>query len=692
MRAALVAEERAHVKNSLKVATALSRLGMLVALEYDFEAAQKLYERALRIREHVLGRDHLGVARSLENLARLHFAIGTVPRPVNINHNSIAFELLERALQIQERRLGPFHPNIAAASSDIADQMMLAARKYEKRALALYRKATVVREKTYGETSLPVAHSLLMSARFIDRVVGGKPGPIDQKDTEWCHRTDAAFRARRRALAIKEQRLGSDSPMLSDILRELAQTSCTEIGRDDDRLALRKRIVAIDEKAFGTESLIVAQDLEDQLALISSSAPGTEEKTMALRANAIREINLSRDPCGNGREVSKKWRKLTAQFDGQARLSGWEPIDGELLNLISDHHVIIISCRSHATATRSGNIDRVIKTYEKYGDKASAERVLRGYGSASQLADFLSAQGRLSEAAPYYKESLAKLYNDVLQGSSPNQPNSARRRAYYSSMDGYVAILGKQHDLKEAESLLQGALALEEGATDPDTANRIGRMDALADLFALEGRQVDALTNYQKALAVAEKTGSYGTDSGSAGVQKAAVLAQIDKFIGFDVATARFEEADALYRRSLTIEQPDYATIRLKGREPYATLYVAGPRKPAIIKRLERYAAFRRTQGDPQGADILHKRALAIRAIELEQDVINIASPLTREGADDWYDIKRWDILVPIYHELGDQTAEQRTAKLLAAANTRQDRANNIPPRGSERRPTTLPD
>ena len=67
-----------------------------------YDEAEPLYERALEIKEEVLGPDHPDTAQSLNNLAALHESQGRYDK---------AEPLLERALAIREEALGPKHPH-----------------------------------------------------------------------------------------------------------------------------------------------------------------------------------------------------------------------------------------------------------------------------------------------------------------------------------------------------------------------------------------------------------------------------------------------------------------------------------------------------------------------------------------------------------------------------------------------------
>ena len=94
-------------------ATAQS-LNNLAAVHYatgDYAAARPLYERALAIRERVLGADHPATATSLNNLAVVHYATGDY---------AAARPLYERALAIWMQKLGPQHPDTQSAMQSLA--------------------------------------------------------------------------------------------------------------------------------------------------------------------------------------------------------------------------------------------------------------------------------------------------------------------------------------------------------------------------------------------------------------------------------------------------------------------------------------------------------------------------------------------------------------------------------------------
>jgi tetratricopeptide (TPR) repeat protein len=79
----------------------LNNLAGLYHARGRYADAEPFYQRALAIRERVLGPDHPDVALSLNNLAVLYDAQGRYAE---------AEPLYRRALVIGEKKLGPNHP------------------------------------------------------------------------------------------------------------------------------------------------------------------------------------------------------------------------------------------------------------------------------------------------------------------------------------------------------------------------------------------------------------------------------------------------------------------------------------------------------------------------------------------------------------------------------------------------------
>ena len=105
----------------------------------QYEQAEPLFQRALDIRERVLGPEHPDTATSLNNLASLYRNQGKYEQ---------AEPLYQRALAIRERVLGPITPTRPPAST-IWQYSTRNQGKYEQ-AEPLYQRALAIREQVSG--------------------------------------------------------------------------------------------------------------------------------------------------------------------------------------------------------------------------------------------------------------------------------------------------------------------------------------------------------------------------------------------------------------------------------------------------------------------------------------------------------------------------------------------------------------
>jgi tetratricopeptide (TPR) repeat protein len=116
-----------------------NNLGSVLKAQGDLAGAKKYYERALEIDEKALGPDHPNVARDINNLGSVLKAQGDLAG---------AKKYYERALEIDEKALGPDHPNVARDINNLGSVLkaqgdLAGAKKYYERALA-------IDEKVYG--------------------------------------------------------------------------------------------------------------------------------------------------------------------------------------------------------------------------------------------------------------------------------------------------------------------------------------------------------------------------------------------------------------------------------------------------------------------------------------------------------------------------------------------------------------
>jgi len=167
--------------NKLAVPVAdLNKLAGLYLAEGKYAQAELVYKRALAIEEKALGPDHPDLAKSLHNLALLYATQGQYAQ---------AEPLYKRALAIMEKALDPDDPSVAKSLNNLA--ALYATQGQYAQAELLFKRALAIREKALGPDDPSVAKSLENMAalyREISRV----------KEAEDLEKRAAAIRAIRR--------------------------------------------------------------------------------------------------------------------------------------------------------------------------------------------------------------------------------------------------------------------------------------------------------------------------------------------------------------------------------------------------------------------------------------------------------------------------------------------------------------
>jgi tetratricopeptide (TPR) repeat protein len=188
-----------------------------------YAQARPLKERALEIREKVLGLEHPRTAKSLNGLALLLWDQGDLAgaRPLH-----------ERALAIREKVLGPEHPDTAMSLNNLAlllqDQGNLAG------AMPLFKRALAIYEKVCGPVHSDTALSLNNLAHLLQAqgdLAGSRP-------------------LYARALVILEKLLGTEHPNTNRARRNLARLLLAE-GDPVEALAFGEAALPAHDKTLG---------------------------------------------------------------------------------------------------------------------------------------------------------------------------------------------------------------------------------------------------------------------------------------------------------------------------------------------------------------------------------------------------------------------------------------------------------
>jgi CHAT domain-containing protein/Tfp pilus assembly protein PilF len=246
------------------VANSITSLGEILRFKGDYTRAEQLHNRALEIRENTLGAEHPDVASSLNNLAIINYFRGKFDE---------AEQLYRRALEKWEQALGPEHPLVAASLQNLA--IVHAERGDYDNAEQLYKRALAIREKVLGPEHRDVATTLNNLA-----IVYEKKG--DYEKTEQLYK---------RAIQIREKVLGPEHPDLAPSLQNLAIV-CRRRSDYDQAELLLKRALKIYEKALGSEHPLVATSLNNLAMVYLDRGDYASSEELCQRALTIREKAL----------------------------------------------------------------------------------------------------------------------------------------------------------------------------------------------------------------------------------------------------------------------------------------------------------------------------------------------------------------------------------------------------------------
>jgi tetratricopeptide (TPR) repeat protein/transcriptional regulator with XRE-family HTH domain len=184
----------AGTEESEAMGALMNRIGAYLRSRGDFDRAKRAYERALSIRESVLGADHPVAADSLSDLAGLLRERGEL---------AAARPLHERALAIRERTLGPDHVETSNSLNNLG--FLLRDQGDLRGARSLLERALAIRERALG----PDHHGTATILNNLALVLIDQYEPVPARPLL------------ERALAIRERTLGPDHNLTAECLGNL---------------------------------------------------------------------------------------------------------------------------------------------------------------------------------------------------------------------------------------------------------------------------------------------------------------------------------------------------------------------------------------------------------------------------------------------------------------------------------------
>jgi serine/threonine protein kinase/Tfp pilus assembly protein PilF len=341
-----------------------------------FDPAQVLLERALDVRTKALGPDHPDVAATLSDLAYVLWRKGDFTR---------AKGLQEQALAIREKRLGPDTAEVANGLHDLGSLNYTQGNYAEAR--RLLERSLAIREKVLGPENADVANTLNSLG-----AIAYKEGDLKRAGEIW-----------ERTLAIREKVLGADHPYLAHTLNNLAIVHIYT-GDPKGAVPLLERVIRIQEKVLGPNHPDLASGLSNLGDAIYRSGDPKAAKPYQARAVAIMEAASPDNP-----ELARFLDRLAHLLLLENDLRGAQQLYERSLVL-----------RQKALGPKNAEVGE----------------------SLGGLADCASQSGHLKEAEALYERALAILH----------QPDGSYYPTAYDVLKGFAALLrATQRDARAAE-------------------------------------------------------------------------------------------------------------------------------------------------------------------------------------------------------------------------------------------------
>jgi CHAT domain-containing protein/Tfp pilus assembly protein PilF len=380
----LLAEE---TSDSLRTARTIDLLveALIRQVEQADLETQELAERAVAIKERLLGPTDPGVATSLLNLAVVL---------TDTDEKERADELFSRALAIRRSALGEDQPDVAEVLAEQGRFLILAGRGDD--ASPLLERSLAIREAALGPLHRDVAHSLYLLS-YARESAGELP---------------AAESLSRRCLEIQEQVLGPDHPEVGWTLRALAAVLLRQLEWEE-AIPLLERALAILERTYGPDHGSVL-DLLNNLALAVGKLGEIE------RSREIHERVLSTLERSHGSDDPILIASLMNL--GVLNVDGGDVYDAvgyfrRALDIAekasADRHALARHCLNLAVATKvTGDLVESRELYERAQELMEASVGPEHHDLAvvlGQFAQLLRDEGRFAEARQKHERALAIL-------------------------------------------------------------------------------------------------------------------------------------------------------------------------------------------------------------------------------------------------------------------------------------------
>ncbi|MBO0861229.1 MAG: CHAT domain-containing protein [Chloracidobacterium sp.] len=392
-----------------------------------------------------------------------------------------AIPLVERALEIRKKLLGPDHQDVAAAILGLAN-LYRDKGEYAK-AEPLYRQGLEISEKALGTDHRDVARAINELAIF------------------YWHKGDYASAESlcQRALGVWERALGLDHPEAALTFNNLAITYYRK-GQYEKAERFFLRALDIWEKALGPEHSNVLRALNNLAALYHERCEYVKAEPLYRRVVDLREKTLKPDHP----DIAGTLNNLAILYRDIGDYAKAESLHQRALTILEK-----------ALGPEHPNVAQILnelaRLYAHKGEYAKAEQF---YKRALVIDEKTSGPEHFEVAEPL--SNLAILYQDIAQYAKAEEcfqrALDIRKKALgpnhslvATSLNGLATLYRDKGAYEKAEPLYRQAIDIWEksmGAETPYVANALNR---LAALYVMKGDIDQALTALSRANAVSER-------------------------------------------------------------------------------------------------------------------------------------------------------------------------------------------
>jgi CHAT domain-containing protein/Tfp pilus assembly protein PilF len=572
-----------------------------LASDGKFSQGVPLVEQALAIHERVLGPEHPQVAITVAGLAVLYKLQGQYAQ---------AEPLLNRALDIQGKAFGLEHPNFAVILNLLAE--VYREQSHYARAEPLYKQALAIWEKVMDPEAATGLNNL--ASLYVDQGQYARAEPLYK-----------------RALEIMEPVLGSEHLRVATAINNLAHLYEKQ-SRYSEAEKLYLRAFAIFEKTLGSEHPTVAAGLNNLGHLYLTQGQYDRAAAMLERALKLREVILAPDHP----DLALSLNNLAALYNDQGRYDRAAALHQRSLAIreksLGTEHPDVAQSLSHLAAIyrEQGQYARAEPLYQR--TRAILEKAL-GVGhprvamALNNLALLYENRGNHGRAEPLYRRALA-IEEKAL---GPEHPQLAL------TLNNLAEVYRKAGQYTRAAALYQRSLDITEKALGPEHVNVALRLNNLAALYSDQGQFERAEVLHKRALAIREKT--LGPDHPD-------VASSLNSLAALYADQLQYDRAEPLYQRSLALREkalgrghPDVAqslnnlAIAYRGRGEYAraeSLYrealsiwekVLGPTHSEVAIGVENLAVIQHQQGQLAAARSNYERSRRIRLGQIRTEI-----------------------------------------------------------------------